>query len=89
MMNNCLQCYLCPGVKNSSQWKHLLSLRRWAISAGVKRRTVVGDEDVVAMGYPDVADDTVPIGCEYHEVVRPEPYGAVCAPMPRDSSRCS
>jgi hypothetical protein len=41
------------------------------------------------MGYPDVADDTVPIGCEYREVVWPEPRGAVCAPMPRDSSRYS
>jgi hypothetical protein len=41
------------------------------------------------MGCPDVADDTVPIGCVYHEVVWPEPRGAVCAPVPRDSSHCS
>jgi hypothetical protein len=69
MMNSCLQCCLCLGVKNSSQWKHLLSLCHWAISVGVKRRTVVGDEDVVATGCLDVADDMVPVGYVYREAV--------------------
>jgi hypothetical protein len=89
MTSSCLQCCLCPGVKNLSQWKHLLSLHRWAISAGVKWRTVIGDEDDVATGCPDVADDTVPVGYVYREAVRPEPHGVVYAPVPRDSNRCS
>jgi hypothetical protein len=40
--NNCLQTNLCPLENKSSQWKHLPSLRRCTISAGVSRLMVIG-----------------------------------------------
>jgi hypothetical protein len=52
MMKSYLQIGLWPLVKNSSQWKQLSSLRRCAISDGVRRFT--------AGPLTDAAEDVAP-----------------------------
>jgi hypothetical protein len=44
MQNNYLHTALCPFVKNSLQWKHCPSLRRWATSVTVSH--LMGDVGV-------------------------------------------
>jgi hypothetical protein len=54
IMKSCLHFCLWPLVKNSSQWKHLLSLRHYAISAGERRRT---EADLLVLAGVPVEED--------------------------------
>jgi hypothetical protein len=89
-MKSCLHCCLWPLLKNSSQWKHLLSLSLYAISAGERRTT--GGEDLagVATAIPEgAADKDTPCGGTYLAPVRPAPRAVYCGPVSRNARRCS
>jgi hypothetical protein len=68
MLKRRLQCSLCPWTKNSSQWKHLPSLRRWVISIGDKRIVVVGLlTEVDDVAGPTAAGSSAEAGADRYE----------------------
>jgi hypothetical protein len=88
MLKRRLQCSLCPWTKNSSQWKHLPSLRHWVTSVGDRRIVVDG----LLMEVDDVAGPEAAGSSAEAGAYRYEDSGvdrAVVDGMSREILRCS
>jgi hypothetical protein len=84
MLKRRLQCSLCSWMKNSSQWKHLPSLRRWATSVGDRRIVVDGLlMEVDDVGGPEASDSSAEAGADRYK------NRGVMDGMSREMLRCS